>query len=130
MVMCHEPMAPWLTCAGPASGGLSFATSLTANWTHGPWGFRCVNVSNPTHRVGNASWTLANEDPHLYGDPRGGLHVLTHNQSPGYQNESWFGGDVRGDGGHFFSGDGGETWAFTWHAAYSGLVEVGLEARV
>lgn len=43
-------------------------------------------------------------------------------QSPGYQNETWFGGDVRGDGGHLFSADGGETWTFTWFAAYSGLV--------
>jgi hypothetical protein len=30
---------------------------------------------------------------------------------------------VRGDGGHFFSADGGATWTFAWHAAYSGLVD-------
>jgi hypothetical protein len=154
MIMCHEPMSPGLQCNAPLSGGLSFATSLSANWTHSEYVFRCLNVSNPTHTVGNTTFNLANEDPHLFVDARGSLHVLTHNQarwsnsvlcmhlssyaccfspgqnafpprslqSPGYQNTSWYGGDVRGDGGHFFSADGGETWTFAWHAVYSGLV--------
>jgi hypothetical protein len=30
---------------------------------------------------------------------------------------------VRGDGGHFFSADNGESWYFQWsHAAYHGVV--------
>jgi hypothetical protein len=121
MIMCHSPMRAGLEC--PLSGGLSFATSLTANWTHGPYGVRCLDLLNPNLTVGNVTYAAANEDPHLYADSRGHLHVLTHNQGPGYLNLTWFGGDVRGDGGHFFSDDGGETWRFTWHAAYSGLVQ-------
>ena len=121
MIACHEPMQTMSTC--PHSGGLYLATSATANWTMGPYIYQCLNLLNPNVTVDNVTYTTANEDPHLFADKRGNLHILTHNQAPGYQNLSWFGGDVRGDGGHFFSGDGGYTWRFMWHAAYDGLVQ-------
>lgn len=120
MIACHSPMQAGMEC--PDSGGLSTAVSTTANWTHGEYVFRCLALLNPNVTVGDTLYTTANEDPHLYQDGRGNLHILTHNQGPGYQDLPWFGGDVRGDGGHFFSGDGGESWRFTWHAAYSGVV--------
>jgi hypothetical protein len=122
LILCHEPMAPGLSC--PTSGGLSYAVSSTANWTHGDYTVRCVNLTNPSFTSPNGStYMAANEDPHAYLDANGVIHVLTHNQGPGYLNLSWWGGDVRGDGGHFFSADMGETWHFTWHAVYSGLVD-------
>jgi hypothetical protein len=126
MIMCHTPMAPGLSC--PESGGLSYAVSNTANWTHGDYTARCLNLQNWNLTLPNGtSYFPANEDPHLYLDARGVLHVITHNQGPGYDNLTWFiggfeDGDERGVGGHFFSADMGETWYFTWHAVYSGLV--------
>lgn len=120
LLVCHEPMAPNISC--PRSAGLYTAVSVTANWATGAYLFGCLNVLNPTVTVNGSEWTSANEDPHVYADTRGALHILTHNQSPGYANTSWFGGDVRGDGGHFFSADSGDTWHFTWFAAYDGAI--------
>jgi hypothetical protein len=121
MLVCHEPMAPGEVCAH--SGGLSMATSDGADWRTGNFTKQCLNLMNPTHTVGNVTFTAANEDPHLYEDARGNLHIITHNQSPCYQNVSWFGADVRGCGAHFFSNDGGASWSFQWdHAVYNGTV--------
>jgi hypothetical protein len=36
---------------------------------------------------------------------------------------SWFGADVRGCGGHFFSADHGASWTFQWdRAIYNGTI--------
>ena len=120
MLMCHGSYAQ----CGPQSGGLSFYTSLSADWTAGPYGFRCLNVLNANYTFNGTLFHPANEDPHLYTDARGALHVLTHNQSPCYSGAaaSFYGADVRGCGGHFFSADGGESWTFAWHAAYNGTI--------
>lgn len=122
MLMCHEPFAG-LACK-PAANYLYTATSLTPDWAHGAWAARCVHTNNPTLTVGNATFTAYNEDPHLYVDPRGNLHALMHNQGPCYSgaNASFYGADVRGCGGHMYSTDGGESWTFTWRAAYNGTV--------
>ena len=122
MIMCHEPFAG-LSCK-PAVNFLYTATSLSADWAYGKWTARCVQTKNPNITVGNTNFSAFNEDPHLFLDPRGNLHALTHNQGPCYSgsNASWYGADVRGCGGHMFSTDGGETWSFTWHAAYNGTV--------
>ena len=122
MLMCHEPFAG-LNCK-PAVNYLYTATSLTRDWAFGAWAARCVHTNNPNVTVNNITFSAFNEDPHLFLDPRGGLHALTHNQGPCYSgaNASFYGADVRGCGGHMFSTDGGETWNFTWHAAYNGTV--------
>ena len=121
MVICHGSYAQ---C--PLGGGLSFYTSLSADWQRGEYGFRCVTVNNPNYTNSNGTvFHPANEDPHLYQDGRGALHVLTHNQSPCYSGPveaGFYGADVRGCGGHFFSADNGESWSFAWHAAYNGSV--------
>ena len=47
------------------------------------------------------------------------------NQSPCYSGPvaaAFYGADVRGCGGHFFSADAGLSWTFSWHAAYKGTV--------
>lgn len=118
MLGCHEE------CNVPSVGniGTYFETSLTTNWTHGPYVRQCLNVVD-----GSALWAfngsthvVANEDPVLYQDWEGNLHMLTHNQYPCYSGDPRFGADVRGCGAHFFSGDSGSTWSFTPHAAYNG----------
>ena len=51
--------------------------------------------------------------------------MLTHNQSPCYSGPieaAFFGADVRGCGGHFYSADEGASWYFSWHASYNGTV--------
>ena len=117
MLVCHGA----LPCAH--SGGLDVAVSATADWRSGAYHHACLNLTNPTHTVGNATFTAANEDPHAYQDARGNLHIVTHNQSPCYSNVSWFGADVRGCGGHFFSADGGASWTFQWERAiYNGTI--------
>jgi hypothetical protein len=133
LLLCHAPMFGGGEGSGgedaaagacPLSGGLWITVSLTANWTHGPYTPPgCLNLLNPAHTVGGTTYVAANEDPVVWVDGRGHLHVLTHNQAPGYANTTWFGGDVRGDGGHLFSSDGGASWTFTWATAYDGLVE-------
>lgn len=121
MVMCH---GPYSQC--PQGGGLSFFTSLAAaDWREGPYAFHCLNIVNPTFTFNGTVFHPANEDPHLYQDARGALHVLTHNQSPCYSGPiaaAFYGADVRGCGGHFFSADGGLSWTFSWRAAYNGTV--------
>jgi len=122
MLMCH---GSYKQC-GPLSGGLSFFTSLTANWTAGPYGFQCLNLVNPTYTFNGTLFHPANEDPHLFVDARGNLHALTHNQSPCYSGPvaaAFYGADVRGCGGHFFSADGGASWTFAWRAVYNGTVD-------
>ena len=120
MLMCHGSYAQ----CGPDSGGLSFFTSLTADWKRGSYGFRCLGLLNGNLTHNGTLFRTANEDPHLYADARGRLHILTHNQSPCYSGAaaSFYGADVRGCGGHFFSADGGESWRFAWRAAYNGTV--------
>lgn len=122
MIMCHEPFAG-LSCK-PAVNYLYTATSLSTDWAFGPWTARCVHTNNPNKTVGNETFSVYNEDPHLFLDPRGNIHALMHNQGPCYSgaNASFYGADIRGCGGHMFSIDGGETWTFTWHAAYNGTV--------
>jgi hypothetical protein len=121
MVMCH---GPYSQC--PQSGGLSFFTSFASvDWRFGPFGFHCLNILNPDFSFNGTTFHTANEDPHLWQDARGALHVLTHNQSPCYSGPvaaAFYGADVRGCGGHFFSADGGLSWTFSWHAAYNGTV--------
>jgi hypothetical protein len=121
MLVCHGSYAQ----CGPASGGLSFFTSLTQDWRRGGFGFRCLPLLNPSFTFNGTLFHPANEDPHLYQDTRGNLHILTHNQSPCYSGPTaaaFFGADVRGCGGHFFSADLGKSWTFAWHAAYNGTV--------
>jgi len=118
--MCH---GAYSQC--PQGGGLSFFTSLTGDWRQGKYAFHCLNILNPNITVNGTLFHPANEDPHLWQDQRGALHVLTHNQSPCYSGPgaaSFYGADVRGCGGHFFSADGGLSWTFAWHAAYNGTV--------
>jgi len=123
LLVCHEVMAPHQVCPPAETGGLTLAMSLTADWRTGPYAFSCLNLTNPRVVVGNATFVAANEDPFAWQDARGNLHILTHNQSPCYQNASWFGADVRGCGGHLFSGDGGTSWTFQWESAvYNGTV--------
>lgn len=131
MLLCHGSYAQ---CTH-SSGGLSLFTSLTADWRRGAYGFRCLNLVNPnfTDPASGASFTAANEDPDVYQDSRGMLHILTHNQSPCYSGPvaaGFYGADVRGCGGHFFSADGGESWRFAWHAAYNGTVQYSTGAKV
>ena len=118
---------------GPLSGGLSFFMSASANWTAGPYNFQCLNVTNPTYTFNGTVFHPANEDPHAYVDERGALHVLTHNQSPCYSGPvaaAFYGADVRGCGGHFYSADGGASWTFAWRAAYNGTVLFSDGARM
>ncbi len=119
--MCHGSYAQ----CNASSGGLSFFTSLSADWKTSKYVFQCLRLLNPTYEFNGTLFRPANEDPHLYADHRGALHVLTHNQSPCYSGPvaaAFFGADVRGCGGHFFSADNGESWTFAWHAAYNGTV--------
>lgn len=120
MVMCH---GPYSQC--PQGGGLSFYTSLTTDWQRGPFAFHCLHILNFNYTFNGTVFQPANEDPHLWQDSRGALHVMTHNQSPCYSGPvaaAFFGADVRGCGGHFFSADAGLSWTFSWHAAYNGTV--------
>lgn len=120
MIACHSPFSGQHAC----TIGTALATSATADWATGPWTMMCLNVTNAHHvdPTTNISYSPANEDPHLYVDQRGALHILTHNQSPCYSNVSWYGADVRGCGGHFYSSDNGASWSFSWHAVYNGTV--------
>jgi hypothetical protein len=121
LIACHSAFSGMGPC--PSSSLLYLAVSVTADWMTGPYHVSCLNLTNPRHTVNGTTYTAANEDPHLYRDTRGALHMLTHNQSPCYQNASFYGADVRGCGGHFFSDDNGSSWTFTWeHAAYNGTV--------
>jgi hypothetical protein len=108
----------------PPCSAKSFFTSLTADWKRGSYGFRCLGLLNGNLTHNGTLFRTANEDPHVYADARGHLHILTHNQSPCYSGAaaSFYGADVRGCGGHFFSADGGESWTFAWRAAYNGTV--------
>lgn len=121
MVVCH---GSYSQCTYK-SGGLSLYTSLTRDWMRGGFGFRCLPLLNYNYTFNGTLFHPANEDPHLYEDSRGNLHILTHNQSPCYSGPTaaaFYGADVRGCGGHFFSEDFGESWTFAWHAAYNGTV--------
>ena len=122
MMMCHTQFEG-LTCK-PEQNYLYTAVSLTTDWTHGKWVARCVKTLNPMLNTTNGTFSAYNEDPHLFLDQRGNVHALTHNQGPCYsgENASFYGADVRGCGGHMFSTDQGNTWTFTWHAAYNGSV--------
>jgi hypothetical protein len=114
MIACHDKC------------NLGFKTSLTDNWRTGQWSDEvCANITVGANTTFNGTvFTPANEDPDLYMDKRGNLHVITHNQSPCYSGKAapFFGADVRGCGAHFFSDDMGETWSFAWHAVYNGTV--------
>ena len=75
----------------------------------------CVNVtSGASHSFNGTVFHPANEDPNLYMDKRGNLHVITHNQSPCYSGAKapFFGADVRGCGAHFFSADMGQRFSY------------------
>eukprot|EP00040_Diaphanoeca_grandis_P030344 m.179245 g.179245 ORF g.179245 m.179245 type:complete len:517 (-) comp31965_c0_seq1:253-1803(-) len=115
MIACHLQ-----TC------NLGFYTSLTTDWRYGKWSsVVCTNItSGASYTYNGTTFRPANEDPDLYIDKRGHLHVLTHNQSPCYSGTAapFFGADVRGCGAHFFSDDLGNTWSFAWHAVYNGTV--------
>jgi hypothetical protein len=116
MMACHEPMAPGESNCTTSS--LTYlATSTTKDWRTGPYVHQCLNLTNYEYRHGNQTFQAASEDPHLYQDARGNLHMLSHNQSPCYdgpQVAGWWGADVRGCGAHYFSDDGGASWSFQW----------------
>jgi hypothetical protein len=83
-----------------------------------------LTKASASYEFNGTTFRPANEDPDLYMDKRGNLHVITHNQSPCYSgiHAPFFGADVRGCGAHFFSADMGDTWTFAWHAVYNGTV--------
>lgn len=125
MMACHEPMAHGESNC-PNSSLTYLATSITTDWRTGPYVYQCLNLTNHAYVHGNTTFTVASEDPHLYQDARGHLHMISHNQSPCYDGPAvagWWGADVRGCGAHFFSNDGGNSWHFQWdHAVYNGTV--------
>jgi hypothetical protein len=65
--------------------------------------------------VAPSAGTGSHEDPFIFEDARGALHILSHNQGAGNVCRRT---GTQSCGAHLFSGDGGNTWAVSASPVY------------
>lgn len=97
-------------CAGGGGPGEYLGLARAAHWND------TYNVA-PQPAVAPGAGTGSHEDPALFQDARGALHMLSHNQGAG----NVCGRPTQACGAHLFSGDGGSTWAVSATPAYDRL---------
>jgi hypothetical protein len=104
------------TLCGGGGGGeyLGFATA--SHWNATAYAVARTPVVSP------AAGTGSHEDPYLWADARGHLHILSHNQGTG--NVCARAG-TQSCGAHLFSGDGGGSWAVSASPVYDLLTLAG-----
>ena len=99
-------------CAGGSTGeylGLARAKH---------WNATAYDVA-PQPIVAPSAGTGSHEDPFLFEDARGALHIVSHNQGPG--NVCARAGS-QSCGAHLFSGDGGGSWRVSAAPVYDLLL--------
>ena len=94
-------------CAGGGTGEY-LGLARAAHWN------ATAYAVAPAPVVAPGAGTGSHEDPFLFEDARGALHIISHNQGKG----NVCGRPTQSCGAHLFSGDGGASWAVSATPVY------------